>query len=94
MPDDPDYQPGADDPLCSIQSAARTNVSNGALRFNNVNWPFVKLLIALAQASGENMILPTIQLLRVTLITRLLLIPMIILLIITTLVAVALKPGI
>ena len=41
------------------------------------------------------MILPTIQLLQVALITRLLLllIPLITLLIITTLVAVALKPG-
>ena len=46
----------------------------------------MKLLIALAQASGEYMILPTIQLLQVTLITRLLLIPLIILLVLTTLV--------
>ena len=55
-------------------------------RFNSINFPLVKLLIALAQASGKNMILPTIQLLRVTLITRLLLIPLIILLVVTTLV--------
>lgn len=46
----------------------------------------MKLLIALAQASGENMILPTIQLLRLTLITRLLLIPLTILLVVITLV--------
>ena len=46
----------------------------------------MKLLIAFAQASGEDMILPTIQLLRVALVTRLLLIPLIILLVITTLV--------
>ena len=58
----------------------------GHRRFNRVHCPFMKLLIALAQASGENMIVPTIQLLRVTLITRPLLIPLIILLIITTLV--------
>ena len=58
----------------------------GHHRFNRVNCPFVKILIALAQASGEDMILPTIQLLRVTLITRLLLL-LIPLLIITTLVA-------
>ena len=44
----------------------------------------MKLLIALVQASGEDMILPAIQLLRVALVTRLLLIP---LMIITTLVA-------
>ena len=46
----------------------------------------MKLLIALAQASGEDMILPTIQLLRVALVTRLLLL-LIPLMIITTLVA-------
>ena len=32
-------------------------------RFNSVYCPLVKLLIMLAQASGENMILPAIQLL-------------------------------
>ena len=41
----------------------------------------MKLLIALAQACGEDMVLPTIQLLRVALVTRLLL-----LLVVTTLV--------
>ena len=53
----------------------------------------MKLLIALAQASGEDMILPTIQLLWIALITRLLLmmIPLIILLIVTTLIALALE---
>ena len=45
----------------------------------------MKLLIALAQASGEDMILPIIQLLRVALVTRLLLLSP--LMIITTLVA-------
>ena len=44
----------------------------------------MKLLITLTQASGEDMILPTIQLLRIALITGRLLIPLIILLIITT----------
>ena len=43
----------------------------------------MKLLIALVQASGEDMILPTIQLLRVALATRLLLL-LIPLMIITT----------
>ena len=46
----------------------------------------MKLLIALSQASGEDMILPTIQLLWVALITRLLLTPLITLLMVTTLV--------
>ena len=46
----------------------------------------MKLMIALAQTSSEHMILPTIQLLWVTVITRLLLISLIILLVITTLV--------
>ena len=55
----------------------------------------MKLLIPLTQAGGENVILSTIQLLRVALITRLLLlISLIILLVVATLVAVALKPGI
>ncbi|MCH1928166.1 hypothetical protein L6232_25570, partial [Shewanella sp. C31] len=49
-------------------------------------YPFMKLLIVLAQASGEYMILPTIQLLWVALVTRLLLL-LTPLLIITTLVA-------
>ena len=43
----------------------------------------MKLLIALAQTGGEDMILPTIQLLWVALITRLL---MLLLLVVTTLV--------
>ena len=55
-------------------------------RFNSINCPLVKLLITLAQTSSEHMILPTIQLLWVTLVTRLLLISLIILLVITTLV--------
>ena len=46
----------------------------------------MKLLIALAQASGEDMILPTIQLLRIALITRLLLL-LIPLMVITSLIA-------
>ena len=57
----------------------------GHRRFNGVHYPFKKLLIALAQASGENMILSTIQLLRVALVTRLLLL-LIALMIIATLV--------
>ena len=55
-------------------------------RFNSINCPLVKLLITLAQTSGEHMILPTIQLLWLTLVTRLLLISLIILLVITPLV--------
>ena len=55
-------------------------------RLNSIHNPLVNLLISLAQTSGEYMILPTIQLLWVTLITRLLLISLIILLAITTLV--------
>ena len=35
----------------------------GHRRFNGVHCPFMKLMIALAQASGEDMIVPTIQLL-------------------------------
>ena len=54
-------------------------------RFNNINCPLVKLLITLAQASSEDMILPTIQLLRIALITRLLL--LIPLMVITSLIA-------
>ena len=56
----------------------------------------MKLLIPLTQASGEDVVLPTIQLLGVALITRLLLllIPLIILLVVTTLIALAVKPGI
>ena len=46
----------------------------------------MKLLIALAQASGEDMILSAVQLLRVALVTRLLLLLLIPLMIITTLV--------
>ena len=47
----------------------------------------MKLLIALAQTCGEDMVLPTIQLLRVALVTRLLLLLLTPLMIITTLVA-------
>ena len=56
----------------------------------------MKLLIPLTQAGGEDVVLSTIQLLRVALITRLLLllISLIILLVVATLVALALKPGI
>ena len=59
----------------------------GHRRFNGVHRPLMKLLIAFSQASGEDMILPTIQLLWVALITRLLLLLLIALMIITTLVA-------
>ena len=59
----------------------------GHRRFNGIHCPFMKLLIALAEASGEDMILPTIQLLWVALITRLLLLLLIALMIITTLVS-------
>ena len=45
----------------------------GHRRFNGIHRPFMKLLIALVQASGEDMILSAIQLLRVALVTRLLL---------------------
>ena len=56
----------------------------------------MKLLIPLTQASSEDVVLPTIQLLRVALITRLLLllISLIILLVVATLIALAVKPGI
>ena len=50
----------------------------GHRRFNGIHHPFMKLLIALVQASGEDMILSAIQLLRVALVTRLLLIAMMI----------------
>ena len=55
-------------------------------RFNRVYCPLVKLLIALTQASGKDMILPTIQLLWIALITRLLLL-LIPLMVVTSLVA-------
>ena len=45
----------------------------GHRRFNGVHRPFVQLLVAFAQAHGEDMVLSTIQLLRVALVTRLLL---------------------
>ena len=57
----------------------------GHRRFNGIHRPFMKLLIALVQASGEDMILTAIQLLRVALVTRLLLL-LIALMIIATLV--------
>ena len=53
--------------------------------FNGIHRPSMKLLIALVQASGEDMILSAIQLLRVALVTRLLLL-LITLMIIATLV--------
>ena len=55
----------------------------------------MKLLVPLTQASGEYVVLSTIQLVRVALITRLLLllISLIILLVVATLTALALKPG-
>ena len=59
----------------------------GHRRFNGLHCPFMKFLIVLAQASGEDMVLPTIQLLRVALVTRLLLLLLIALMIITTLIA-------
>ena len=58
----------------------------GNCRFNRVYYPFMELLITLAQISGQHMILSTIQLLWVTLVTRVLLISLIALLVITTLV--------
>ena len=57
----------------------------GHRRFNGIHHPFMKLLIALVQASGEDMILSAIQLLQVALVTRLLLL-LIALMIIATLV--------
>ena len=54
----------------------------------------MQLLVALAQARGEDMVLPTIQMLLITVITRLLLlIPLIILLVVTTLITLTLKTG-
>ena len=87
MPDDLDYQPGADDPLNSTQWAVQTSASNGALPVQRIHCPSMKLLITLAQAHGEDMVLSTIQLLRVALVTRLLLLLLAPLMIITTLVA-------
>ena len=57
----------------------------GHRRINRIHRPFMKLLIALVQASGEDMILSAIQLLRVALVTRLLLL-LIALMIIATLI--------
>ena len=54
--------------------------------FNRAHCPLVKLLITLTQASGEDMILPTIQLLRIALITRLMLL-LIPLMVMTSLIA-------
>ena len=86
MPDDPDYQPGVDDPLdCPFMKFRPAQVM-GHRRFNGIYCPFMKFLIALVQASGEDMILPAIQLLRVALVTRLLLLLLIALMIIATLV--------
>ena len=58
----------------------------GHRRFNDIHRPFMKLLIVLVQASGEDMILSAIQLLRVALVTRLLLL-LIALMIIATVIA-------
>ena len=58
----------------------------GHRRFNGIHRPFMKLLIAFVQASGEDMILSAIQLLRVALVTRLLLLLLIALMIIAALV--------
>ena len=59
-------------------------------RLNGIDSLFVKLLVPLAQTSGKYVVLPTVQLFRVTLIPRLLLLLLLItlagLLIITTLV--------
>ena len=57
----------------------------GHRRFNGIHRPFMKLLITLVQASGEDIIMSAIQLLRVALVTRLLLL-LIALMIIATLV--------
>ena len=63
-------------------------------RLNCVRCPFMKLLTPFSQTCGEDVVVPTIKLLWVTLLPRLLLlIPLSILLIVTTLVTVALKPG-
>ena len=58
----------------------------GHRRFNSIHRPFMKLLITLVQASGEDMILSAIQLLWVALVTRLLPLLLIALMIIATLV--------
>ena len=58
----------------------------GYCRLNGVYCPFMKLLIVLTQTSGEDMVLPTIQLLRIALIIRLLLL-LIPLMVITSLIA-------
>ena len=85
-PDDPDCQPGVDDRLYSTNGLLGPAQITGHRRLNGIHHPFMKLLIALVQASGENMILSAIQLLRVTLVTRLLLLLLIALMIIATLV--------
>ena len=54
----------------------------GHSRFNRVDCPPLNLPVSLVQASGEDMVLPTTQLLWVALVTRLLLL----LLVVTTLV--------
>ena len=64
----------------------RPALITGHYWFNRVYYPFMKILIALTQTSGEDMVLTTIQLLQITLITRLLL-PLTPLMIITALVA-------
>ena len=86
MPDDPDCQPGVDDLLTPHNRLLGPAQITGHGRFNGIHRPFMKLLIALVQASGEDMILSAIQLLRVALVTRLLLLLLIPLMIIATLV--------
>ena len=62
-------------------------------RHNSVHIPLVKLLIPFTETGGEEMVVPTIQLFWIALITELLLllIPLITLLIVTTLVTVTLN---
>ena len=68
----------------------RPSQVTGNRRLNGVHNPFMELLTPLAKTRGEDMVLTTIQLLRIILITGLLLllIPLIILLVVTTLVVV------
>ena len=74
----------------------RPSQVTGNRRLNGIHSPFMELLIPLAKTRGEDVVLPTIQLLRIILITGLLLllIPLIILLVVTTLMALVLKTGV
>jgi len=74
----------------------RPSQVTGNRRLNGVHNPFMELLIPLAKTRREDVVLPTIQLLRIILITGLLLllIPLIILLVVTALITLAVKPGI